>query len=648
MASRTRRGPPEARAAASIAPVVRMAERREIAAAFGRDASPPSLIKWRGESWGSYAWADVVGIMQQAEIAGATESWARLTRRMYQDGHILSVRGTRLDPISGADFTVAPGGPEPIDIRAAADCEAMLRTIDDMPSVLDAVLDAEFVGWSVQEIIWGTRGAWIWPSSIEPLEPHRFRFDSFIRPFLWDDGRLGNDPGANAQIRLTGKPLRHDKFIVHMPRTIPDYPIASGLLRACVRYWWVRWQAAQYWLQGAEVAGNPRAVGKYPQEAPDNVKQQFFDQLQQLSASGIMVMSKDNDLQILNASAPGSGSIWDGIQAWAEKGITQAVLGSTLNTDVGSSGGNRALGESQGSYTIDPRIKKSSASLWRTIQRDLLRPFLEFNRWAYGGAMPALPTVSSRFVDDMDPVVDDLIVSVGAVTKDDVRRSRGFTEWGEEHGGNGVASKESAAPMPAFGAALPADAEAAPDVQATALNGAQIASLQEILFAVQLRTMAPAAAKVAIRNAFPGISAADAGEMVDAQFTMAPAPSDEPSAPSAPIAPAVPMASAPLEPEAGQAWIDTDDAHRLRVIRVADGFVWFVDLDSTKPDRQWRWKEATFLERAQPPQVPASAPAGSLAIADAETTHATDAPGGASPASPFSPWDLAEKLLAEG
>lgn len=440
----------EIRAASVIAPVVQMEQRREERSMYGRDAPPATLQKWRGEAWGTYSWADIVGIMQSAEIAGATETWARLTRRMYQDGHILAVRGTRIDPIASADFDVSPGGQDPIDAQAAADVEAMLRGLPDLPTTLDAVLDAEFVGWSVEEIIWGVRGAWVWPEQIDILEPHRFRFDAFIRPYLYDDGRLGTDPTSNPQIRLVGKALRENKYIVHMPRVIPDYPIASGLLRGVVRYWWVKWMAAQYWLNGAEVAGNPRAIGKYPQEAADNVKQAFFDQLQQLSASGVMVMSKDNELEIVAAGAQGTGGVWSGIQAWCDDGITKTVLGSTLNTSVGDSG-SRALGESQGERTIDPRLKKSSAAMWATITRDLVRPFLEFNTWNYGGRMPKLPVIKSRFGEEMEPKPDADLIDVGGVTIDELRRVAGLPEWGPERGGDRIAERKAAPMGAAFG-----------------------------------------------------------------------------------------------------------------------------------------------------------------------------------------------------
>lgn len=50
---------------------------------------------------------------------------------------------------------------------------------------------------------------------------------------------------------------------------------------------------------------------------------------------------------------------------------------------------------------------------------------------------------------------------------------------------------------------------------------------------------------------------------------------------------------------AGDVWIDTEDGHRLQIAAVADGSVYFMDLDSPAPGRQWRWRLASFLERSQ-------------------------------------------------
>ena len=64
----------------------------------------------------------------------------------------------------------------------------------------------------------------------------------------------------------------------------------------------------------------------------------------------------------------------------------------------------------------------------------------------------------------------------------------------------------------------------------------------------------------------------------------------------------------PITP--GSEWIDTEDGHRMRVtgINAATDTVYYVDLDSETPERQWGWKRASFLERCRPAEAPAAAP----------------------------------------
>lgn len=58
-----------------------------------------------------------------------------------------------------------------------------------------------------------------------------------------------------------------------------------------------------------------------------------------------------------------------------------------------------------------------------------------------------------------------------------------------------------------------------------------------------------------------------------------------------------------LEPKPGSIWTDTEDGHRLEVTAVSDGNVYYLDLDAPNPNRQWRWRLASFLERARETQA---------------------------------------------
>jgi hypothetical protein len=179
------------------------------------------------------------------------------------------------------------------------------------------------------------------------------------------------------------------------------------------------------------------------------VREALYTQLSNLNANGVVVTDKDVEIEILNVAAQGTGSVWDGIMTWCDNGLTKTVLGSTLNVDAGAAG-SRALGESQGAYTIDPRLKKDSAAMWSTVRRDLVRPFIAFNLWRYGGRAPALPIITSRFAEELEPKPTAELIDVGGVTINELRKRDGLPEWPPERGD--VVAKKAATGFGAFSA----------------------------------------------------------------------------------------------------------------------------------------------------------------------------------------------------
>lgn len=418
---------------------------------FGRQVPPPSATRWVQYAQGELSFGQVVAIQRQAE-RGFTEQWADLTRRMLADDHLASVRETRIDAVAGARYEIKPGVARPGQERAAQlaadDCAAVLDGLGDVEDLLGKLLDGVGVGWAYAEIIWEPRGDLVWPVAVEWLHPRRFRFDDRFRPTLWDDGAAMGYPGASKE--TIGRPLAPNKYIRAELGPLHNYLPASGLFWASVRYWWLKSWAQKFWLSGAEVAGNPRYIGQYPQEASDVAKQALFDALEGLSGDGIGVMSKDTAIQILSPLAQGSTSVWHELVRQCNAGLSKVWLGSTLNVEVGDTGGNRALGESQADLTTMPRLRRDARALWTTIERDLFTPFLRFNAHRYGG-MPPVPRGESVLLEEERPTVDDLTVDVGAATRDEVRESRGLEPWGPERGGTEIAVRAAPAGGPDAG-----------------------------------------------------------------------------------------------------------------------------------------------------------------------------------------------------
>jgi phage gp29-like protein len=502
MGRRSRRGSDESvRALAAVpqSPQLALSLPGVLSPQLGRVISKPSVYRWNPyEGFTDLPFERVVSILKSAE-SGDTERWADLTRRMLSsDDHLCSVYETRINGVAGSKWKLTPGEskPELADLakRAADDCERVLKALPGFRRSMRDLLDGVGVGWSIAEIIWEQRGdEWV-PADLIWIHPRRFRFDEFFTPYLWDDGLAGIDASERGQpmstrVGASGMALTANKYIVHIPRVLPNYPTSSGLLLACVRPWWTKLWAQKFQLSGAELAGNPRYMATAPQSAPANVFEELLDNLNQLSADGVAAFREGTQVQVQAPLAQGAGGVWDSIRMHCDAAFSKTILGSTLNVEIGSGGGNRAAAESQSDMTITPRITADSVSLWETLSRDLLRPYLVFNRHRYGGIVPPIP-LGEMVLHEPRAEIDELLVRTGAVTLNELRQSRNLEPISQ--GGDALLpadiSQPAIAPQPVSlpdidiggdaGLVEQAPVEKAAD---TALNGAQVTSLLEIV-----------------------------------------------------------------------------------------------------------------------------------------------------------------------
>ncbi len=413
---------------------------------------PPTITRWVPTTFGELDWPTVSGILQLAQ-RGLTLNFCDLTRRMLStDGHILSCYSTRIDPVAGAQFSIKPPtgvAPDRLAMAelAAADCTAALQALQP-ETLFRHLLDGIFTGWSVAEIIWTVRDGMVWPSDVVLHDPRRFQFADDFSLYVYDQGYAAKGAQYNTAVNALGPPLERDKFIVHVPRVLPTYPPVSGLMMALVRNWWVKSWITKYWLNGADVAGNPRLVATVTQNADHWARQYLATALNGLSADAQCVVNEGVNLEFLE-QAGNINDVWEGQCAYWDANTTKAVLGSTLNVEIGESGGNRAAAESQDAATILPRLEGDQRQMWKTIERCLFEPFLRFNINRYGGVMPDVPVGSSEIVRQKAEV-DELVVKHGACSYDELRTSRGLEPWGPQAGGEARIPPEM--PAPAYGA----------------------------------------------------------------------------------------------------------------------------------------------------------------------------------------------------
>jgi phage gp29-like protein len=542
---------------------------RALAVTSGHDLSPfqrlspkPKISRWSPSvGYAELTWGQVQSILQNAE-RGYMETWGDLTRRMIAtDDHIAAVYETRVASVSGARREVKPAevapGFERYAQQAADDCRQLLDSLPSPERMIANLLDADFTGFAASEIIWSPRGDMVWADDIVWISPRRFRFSDSFELYLYDNG-IGAARARELDIPVDdtvvngvlGLPLTRNKYLVHIPQILPNYPTSSGLLLACVRAWWVKSWITKFWLSGAEVAGNPRLIGRLPDQAASaDVAEALYQALNDISADGVGVLKGESNIEVLRVEAQGTGSVWETLIKRCDAAISKAVLGSTINVEVGEGGGNRALAESQGDITITPRLQRSARLVCNTIERDLFQPFLEFNRHRYGGMTP-VPSMS-LILYEAQAEIDQLAVSAGVVKVDELRQSRGLEPLGEANGGGimiaAASVPEAFAPsipveiarapsgVPEAAPVAPVQVEAAP-VATEALNGAQVAALMEILQSVYAGTLPAPAAREIIRGAFPTIDDASISRMLMQEPAVTPVVPSSPEPSVAPVA----------------------------------------------------------------------------------------------------------------
>jgi hypothetical protein len=430
----------------------------------GREIAPPDMMRWAPTTYGELGWPQVDAIQLQAQ-RGQTMQFVDLTRRMMRsDSHILSCYETRIDAVAGAPFTVKP--PSNIDASktamaelAANDCANAMQSLN-WEKLAAHLLDAVFLGYAVAEIIWEARGGMVVPTGAILHHPRRFQFAHDFSLYVYDQGAAPRSAAERTAPGAMGPSLARDKFIVHTPATIPDYPTQAGIFLALVRPWWMKSWCLKFWLSGAEFAGNPRLIGEITQNADSAAVSALSDAINSLSADASGVIREGTKLSYMTG-AGNVGPVWQDLIAQADASISKLVLGSTLNVEIGESGGNRAASESQDATTIVPRLERDQRQLWKTMERCVFEPFLRFNIARYGGVMPPIPVGASEIVRQKAEV-DDLIVRKGGCTYDELRTSRGLEPWGPAGGGEARIAPEAEAPAYPMSSAEPVSAAPSP------------------------------------------------------------------------------------------------------------------------------------------------------------------------------------------
>lgn len=458
---------------------------------------------------------------------GEAHAYLTLAEEMEErDAHYASVLGTRKLAVAGLTVQIDAASDDKEDVRRA---DALRELIDEarFGEMIAHQTDALGKGYAVSEIVWDRSGR-EWHPLFEDRDPRWFRFDRDTGREL----RLIDERDTTNGLRLP--PF---KFIVHLPRIRSGLPIRGGLARLAAPSYMCKAWSWKDWMAFADIFGLPMRVGRYGPNTPQDDIDKLISAIANLGSDAAAVVPDSVRIEFNQASqVGGAGDFFEKLASFWDKQVSKGVLGQTMTADDGAS-----LSQAKVHNEVRMDLLEADAkALGNTLQRMLVAPFCELNFGA-DRRPPRIKIVTPQ-PENIQQLVDalDKLVPLGFRVEQSVIRDK--LGLPDPPPGVELFSAPGAAPPPAEAGAAPAGQDepaAAPaavpavDVQAEALNGAQVKSLQDILASAARGEMPLLSAAAMIAVAFPRLAEAQIEAMIAPLRGFTPAAAAMPPAPAA-------------------------------------------------------------------------------------------------------------------
>ncbi|MGA1856934.1 DUF935 family protein [Azospirillum sp. 11R-A] len=372
----------------------------------------------------------------------------RLYDEIERDAHAYAVLQKRKLAIVARDWEVRPGAPG----RAGAKAAELVQTALDAFPFDKACLDlagAILKGFAVGEVMWRQEAGFVLPAELRPRDQRRFVFD--------EDGQLRL---LTWEAMVNGEELPDRKFVVHQFGSPVGDPYGLGLGHKLFWPVWFKRQGIGLWLVFAEKFGTPTVKGLFPPGTSDADQDKLLGILSGLSGQTAFIAPSGTEVSLLEAARSGAVT-YDDLVRYMDEQISEAVLGETLTTNIGSVGSKAAAGVHN-----EVRAELTDADcdlLSGTLNASLVRWLVDVNM--PGAPYPTVwrprPTQEADVEDLARKRAERLTVQIGAATaarKAGYRPEDPAAPLADQIDGRWVLAPKEAAPSPSFAApAAPRD-----------------------------------------------------------------------------------------------------------------------------------------------------------------------------------------------
>lgn len=277
-----------------------------------------------------------------------------------------------------------PGGQTPPETKQA--CLDLTADLSDMDlySVLSALLDAPYFGFTPVEIIWEPGPERLRIKNLRALPQRWFGFDAENRArFLSKDNPW------------QGEDLPPCKFILARHFPTYDNPYGLRLLSRC--FWPVTFKRGglKFWVTFAERYGMPLLIGKYRPGAPDSEQQDMLTKLSNMVQDAVAVIPEGNSVDLVGGAGNRGGEVYERLKTAMDAEMSKVIMGQTLTAEVADKGTYAA---SKTHERVLDAYQEADARLVETAMNQVARIYAQLNT-------PGAPAPRFRFHEEDEPGV---------------------------------------------------------------------------------------------------------------------------------------------------------------------------------------------------------------------------------------------------
>lgn len=402
---------------------------------------------------------------------------------MILDAKIGSHLRMRKDIVSAFPYNIdQKNAPDNVYEFVKDNLKEFLNWENDIKEFLSAI---EY-GFSFSEILWTQKNGYWVPDSLRNKKPTSILFKLDYDTIAGGKRSKWVPVLSNGNIPLT----EERKFLVYRNNPRAENPYGTSDLLMCYWPWKFKQLGWDFWLAAAKKAGVPSLAALFDAQDPVKAKESaavLSDTLEQVEGGSGVALANVKDLKVLSMS----GVLAD-----------HKVLIETCNQEISFALTTQSLSTQEGAYGTRAQATVHDANLLRVCHGDakalngtlqqLIDWMVELN---FG---PGVPSPKGEFDLESYASFEEVIKAITA--KVPVSKEKLYSRYGLPKPKD---TEDSFLTIEVAETGTPAAGGDPSNVQATALNGAQVSALVELAAQVSSKVLPIESAKAIAKASFP-------------------------------------------------------------------------------------------------------------------------------------------------